>query len=345
MKTRDILIQQIEVFTGGKYPRGMGFPFQSSNGKYFIANSAADIVKMMEEHNYTNCYATMYSFMTYTQESRKKENVVVDCIIFDLDSDDLNVAYEDAKRLIRWAKRHGAHPRLNFSGSKGFHVFLDLAVVNLLNPQQTLRIFMKELNEQAKLQTVDPVVTQDLKRILRLPGTINSKSGLYCTPLNVDTLPYITIDDIVAKAKHKSKYVATRRPTFGEIRDYLIKIDNTIITSRKEYRDAISSSAMAGIMSGRKKTETCNAITNLIEKGCVQGQYDTALCGLISHFRDKMSEDEVLIELNKFNKVCKGQITNGHILDKLRYHYNKSYSPCTFFQLICKECDTCNRFK
>ncbi|NOR85371.1 hypothetical protein GQ473_04580, partial [archaeon] len=136
-----------------------------------------------------------------------------------------------------------------------------------------------------------------------------------------------------------------RRPTFGDIRDYLIKIDNTIVADRKEYRDAISNSAMAGIISSRKKNETCNAITNLIEKGCVQGQYDTALCGLISHFRDKMSEDEVLIELNKFNKVCKGQITNGHILDKLRYHYSKSYSPCTFFQLICKECDTCNRFK
>ena len=337
--------KQIEVFTGNLFPRSCGFPYQSSSGKYFIVNSIDDIVEMVEEHNYTDCYCTTYSFTKYTQESRDKKNALVDCIVFDLDSDDLNVAYEDAKKLINWAKRHGANPRLNFSGNKGFHVIIDIFMVNLINPQQTLRTFMKELNDQAQLQTVDPVVTQDLKRILRIPGTLNKKSGLYCIPLNVDTLPYISIEDIIAKAKNPPTYVPKRHPTFGEIRDYLIKIDNTIIMDRKEYTAAIQSSAMAGIMSGRKKTETCNAITNLIEKGCVQGQYDTALCGLISHFRDKMSEDEVLIELNKFNKVCKGQITNGHILDKLRYHYNKSYSPCTFFQLICKECDTCNRFK
>lgn len=337
--------KQLENFTGKSFPRGMGFPYQSSRGKYFIINSVDEMELLIQEHNFIDCYCTMYSFETYTQTERNKDTAIIDCIVFDLDSEDLSIAYEDGKKLVAWARRHGANPRMNFSGSKGVHVFIDIVPVKLLNAQMTLRTFMKELNDQAQLQTVDPVVTQDLKRILRIPGTINSKSGLYCIPINIDMLPYISIEDIIAKAKNPPTYTPRRRPTFGDIRDYLIKIDNTIVADRKEYRNAISNSAMAGIISGRKKNETCNAITNLIEKGCVQGQYDTALCGLISHFRDKMSEDEVLIELNKFNKVCKGQITNGHILDKLRYHYDKSYSPCTFFQLICKECDTCNRFK
>ena len=338
--------KQLEVFTGNSFPRGMGFPYQSNmHGKYFIVNSVDEMEALIQSHNFIDCYSTMYSFTMYTQVIRDKSNAIVDCIVFDLDSEDIEVAYEDAKKLISWAQRHGAKPRLHFSGNKGFHIFIDMVPVKLINAQSALRIFMKELNKNAKLQTIDPVVTQDLKRILRIPGTINKKSGLYCIPINIDMLPYISIDDIVSKAKSPPTYVPKRRPTFGTIRDYLIKIDNSITTDRKEYREAIEKSVMAGIMSSRRRSTTCDAITNLIKKGCVQGQYDTALCGLISHFRTEMSEDEVLIELNKFNKTCSGQITNDHITGKLQYHYGKNYSPCTFFQLICTECDKCIKFK
>ena len=338
--------EQLEVFTGNTFPRYMGFPYQSNkSGKYFIVNSIEEIEAQIQSHDFIDCYCSMYAFTEYTQTVHNKENAIVDCLVFDLDAEDISIAYEDAKKLVTWAMRHGATPRLHFSGNKGFHIFIDIVPVKLLNAQSTLRIFMKELNESAQLQTIDPVVTQDLKRILRVPGTINKKSGLYCYPVNIDMLPYLSIGDIVSKAKIPSEYTSKRKPTFGEIRDYLINIDNTIILNRKEYRTAMEGSALAGIMSRRTVSTTCDAITNLLTKGCVQGQYDTALCGLISHFRSKMSEDEVLIELNKFNATCQGQITNGHIIDKLRYHYDKKYSPCTFFQLICKECDICGKFK
>ena len=78
-----------------------------------------------------------------------------------------------------------------FSGSKGFHVVCDNPWVTETHDLQPLKRELiaitrrKELVKEAASEKIlfDEKVTVDTRRIIRLPGTINSKTGLACTKL------------------------------------------------------------------------------------------------------------------------------------------------------------------
>jgi DNA primase small subunit len=80
---------------------------------------------------------------------------------------------------------------LAFSGSKGFHIVCDDPWSSKENELEPRKREMKAIAERKKLVQqakdkqilFDEKVTVDTRRIIRLPGTINSKTGLACTLL------------------------------------------------------------------------------------------------------------------------------------------------------------------
>jgi DNA primase catalytic subunit len=79
-----------------------------------------------------------------------------------------------------------------FSGSKGFHVVCNDPWKNENAEMEPKKREIKAIDERKKLVKeardnkiiFDEKVTVDTRRIIRLPGTINSKTGLICTPLS-----------------------------------------------------------------------------------------------------------------------------------------------------------------
>ncbi len=147
-------------------------------------------------------------------------------LVFDIDRSPFTIQnLEDAKsdtlRLLEFLRANNYKIRYcAFSGSKGFHVVAhDPKRYPCPSPYDR-----EKLAIQARLQlleritaegiVVDRKVTSDTRRILRLPGTINSKTGYICTILD-DTRLRLPVKEIL-KSVPRVSLSAPRIPVWGD---------------------------------------------------------------------------------------------------------------------------------
>ena len=125
-------------------------------------------------------------------------------LVFDIDRPELSVALEDARRLVRFLLQRypELEPVVFYSGSKGFHVLLELAHV----PQQSVgfqhiaKTFAEGLARAAGVVIDDGVY--DIARIIRLPNTRHPKTGRYKRRLNLEELFRLEVSRIIELAEH-----------------------------------------------------------------------------------------------------------------------------------------------
>jgi hypothetical protein len=129
-------------------------------------------------------------------------------LVFDIDRSPFSLHnLEDARvntiRLLGFLRENNYTIRYcAFSGSKGFHVVAqDPQRYHCASPfdRESLAIearlrLLDRITDEGII--VDQKVTTDTRRILRLPGTINSKTGYICTILN-DTQVQLPIKEIL----------------------------------------------------------------------------------------------------------------------------------------------------
>lgn len=119
-------------------------------------------------------------------------------VVFDIDRAPFSLASlerarRDAQRLVAWLARETALDlaHVAFSGAKGFHVVLrdpDRAPFALADPkarEAAVRASRAALLARVRAagHEVDPTVTADTRRILRLPGTLHGATGWACAPV------------------------------------------------------------------------------------------------------------------------------------------------------------------
>ena len=99
---------------------------------------------------------------------------------------------------------------ISFSGNKGFHlIYRDkdrqlFCIENLLDREKAVKNNRTQLVQDilANGFEIDARVTADTRRIIRLPGTINSKTGWYCHKINYEMLNLPIKDFISSIPKH-----------------------------------------------------------------------------------------------------------------------------------------------
>lgn len=121
-------------------------------------------------------------------------------IVFDIDRspfspDNLEDARRDTLRLLAFCREEGLPVKyIAFSGSKGFHVVCsDTARYDAPDPlarEDLARARRKGILARVLAADIsaDPRVTPDTRRIIRVPGTVNSKTGYVCTVLTPEQL-------------------------------------------------------------------------------------------------------------------------------------------------------------
>jgi hypothetical protein len=121
-------------------------------------------------------------------------------IAFDIDRspfslDNLEDARLDTLRLLTFCRDKSLPVKyIAFSGSKGFHVICaDTVRYGAADPllrEDLAKARRKEILARVLEAgiAVDPRITPDTRRIIRVPGTINSKTGYLCTALTRDQL-------------------------------------------------------------------------------------------------------------------------------------------------------------
>jgi len=107
---------------------------------------------------------------------------VINTIAFDLDPDDFDSEEDMYEAMIRLVvKFEDYNTFLNFSGS-GFHFYIDAKLSNdntLEEKKNALKAFQIETGKELDIN-FDYHLHGDTSRILRVPGTINTKRGNYC---------------------------------------------------------------------------------------------------------------------------------------------------------------------
>jgi hypothetical protein len=137
------------------------------------------------------------AYMSVQPYRAKDQPYAIEKLFFDFDSDgDLDRAWSDASKfsdhLIRF---YGVRPLVVFSGCKGYHVYVFLSRVYAFSGVEAGRevylSLQKALLRGLTLETLDRQVLGDLKRLSRLPFSLNEKSGSLCQPIDLNRRFYV----------------------------------------------------------------------------------------------------------------------------------------------------------
>ena len=93
--------------------------------------------------------------------------------------------------------------RIYFSGSKGFHVIIPAEIFSIkpdINLNKQIEKFVKFCASKSGAECIDFGI-YDRRRLFRVPGSINSKSGLYKVPVTAEQLALFSCDDLLEWAK------------------------------------------------------------------------------------------------------------------------------------------------
>jgi hypothetical protein len=119
-------------------------------------------------------------------------------LVVDIDRDDLAAALVDARRLVSAIRERYQIDDLPiwFSGSKGFHVALELThkPPPTMGFHRTAKAFAELIAAAANVQ-IDTSV-YDANHIIRLPNTLHPRTGCYKRLLNADDLMRISVEGI-----------------------------------------------------------------------------------------------------------------------------------------------------
>jgi hypothetical protein len=167
-----------------------------------------------------DCFATWHRFpKAYAKHVQDRGTVsgydgasYADFLPIDFDGADLGQVQQQVRDFLRVLEVNlevdGLQGvRVFFSGAKGFHVCLSSALFGGWKPSVDLPRMLKDLAQRiTEGFETDPAI-YDQNRLLRLPNTINSKSGLWKVPLPAGEVIQETIDTIVDEFAQQPRQV------------------------------------------------------------------------------------------------------------------------------------------
>lgn len=126
----------------------------------------------------------------------------IDKIFLDFDCDEDFIFFNDIKIVAQYLYKKNIKFYIRFSG-RGFHLFILLDNEWLDNPKIAIKQYVKALHKETNTKS-DSAVVADLRRVVRIPYTVNKRSNLYCIPLSYDDLMTKTYEEICEMAEDPS---------------------------------------------------------------------------------------------------------------------------------------------
>lgn len=189
-------------------PRAFGNPKQSmdKNGNP-VVHSHSTLIKLINKNNGINdVFVSNNRFLSFI--NRKPFQISMNKIFLDFDSKLKGKSPSDALMEVRIVMKYFNELNLpyliNFSGSKGFHIFIPIQEKKYTTGKyltDIVRAIMLHIRHKFDLKTIDPTVANPTK-LCRVPYTIHPKTGLKCTPLNNNWVRDWDIDRIMKYAKN-----------------------------------------------------------------------------------------------------------------------------------------------
>lgn len=260
--------------------------------KIFI--NPADLDRTIRQRfNYVDAYSSNFLYNTEDQN----ESDLIGPLYIDLDGDIANEkgyqkVKQDALSAISFLNTHLKVPkeyiRIYFTGSKGFHLIVPYNVFGI-QPCKDLNSKYKkialEINEHTLHKTVDTRI-YDKKRLIRLPHSINGKTGLYKVPLTEDVLRASTYQSIrlYAETDRTINYETTK--TVEAAKQAFTKLSTVTQRQRR--------STNTSFINPNYEIPLC--VKNIYATGALEGSRNNTLIILASSLLQKGVELEDCIE-------------------------------------------------
>ena len=196
-----------------KKPSQHGFRWRCSNGSWRKSNrrisSQNSFRKAIARDNPSDIYFSTSSWLepinlpNLNDETKPHPILLNHLIVFDVDFaplslDNLEQARLTTLNLHKWIQKNYNYElmSISFSGSKGFHLFYNdpnrdlFSIENAKDRELAVKENRNKLLHEVLLAgfKVDPRITADTRRIIRLPGSIHGKTGLLCHRISLETL-------------------------------------------------------------------------------------------------------------------------------------------------------------
>ena len=227
-------------------PRSFGNPKQIWDAQDNpVVHSQPRLIKLINQNNdgIHDVFVSANRLMNFVNHNPFQ--IEVSKLFFDFDSK-LTLpsdALTEVRRVIDYLDEIQLPFLVDFSGSKGFHIFVPLKEKIYTSGQyltDLTRSCMLFLKREFDLKTIDPKVANPTK-LCRLPYSIHPKTGLHCSPLNPEWVRSWEIEEIVEYAKspngwrcdllNEKKYI-----NLEEFTEYCgIEIEEEIAVAREQF--------------------------------------------------------------------------------------------------------------
>lgn len=189
--------------------------FGASCGSYFKRNImlpigaedyAERVISLKRQYNNTDIFQCVYFYESEDKSSCK----LYAPLYFDLDGDiqgGFEKLRQDVVRIVIYLKSLGLTEDdidIYFSGAKGFHVLVRgevLGITPATNLNEVYKAWAVYLYNTHGITSIDLKI-YDRRRLFRLPGSVNSKTGLYKYLVPYDFLRKCTAKELLLRAEN-----------------------------------------------------------------------------------------------------------------------------------------------
>jgi len=155
-------------------------------------HSEQEVKSLIEHANYIrDCYISISSF--------SERDGIIHMIPFDFDSEDLDLAYLEARILYDYLSANNVLVALHFSGG-GYHCIIK----TLSDISANIKRFQNDLASAFKFKTIDKRIFGDTRRLIRIPGTWNIRRQKMCEVIRGEDIwkkaPSVRIGNLTGRA-------------------------------------------------------------------------------------------------------------------------------------------------
>lgn len=163
-----------------------------------------------------------------------------------------------------------------FSGNKGFHLSISPTVLGL-KPMKNLHIVYRLISEEvSKHLLFDSLDTKiyDKRRLIRVNGTINSKTGLYKIPMSLKEIKNMSLEEL--KKRASSPIPDTNETSIALNNTAKKRIEEFVNNKVQEQKKNNKPKGQKIFINNRKKLPNTPCIIKLLKEGVEKGQRNNA---------------------------------------------------------------------
>ena len=302
-------------FLFNQFPRDVSLPNTFKKGSFY----RKQITCARDFQRYLSLMSGS-SMGTYTSVYDNSEKPVIDKIVFDMDSNDLNAVFTEVDILCSRLRDRNISHTIVFSGKKGAHVYGLLKPTRL--PRDVVGYYLANLQRTliTGLETIDTHLVGNVSAMIRIPNTLND--GRYCSPLPFG-FRKMGIEEILdwSRVQHSINFFPGELRTIQELADNLKSPQRN---SGEEFKDEIKIGSVPSMEILEELIRPC--VIKEIQKSdpCTTARLDFVSEMMFATFTPKQILDIIKgLEWNNFDeRMSKYQISK--VFEKRLKPYSNS---------------------